>query len=129
MSAFLTMEEVKLWRSSTEKITLEEFAQRLGKTLNYERKTNDLHDMLENKSISNETEQESGFRKELSDREKIIYNYFIQKKGKTVSVKELAQILKLPRNYIYKYIKNLREKLDKGNLVNANDGGYILHIA
>ena len=38
-------------------------------------------------------------------------------------------MLNLPNDYVYKYIKNLREKLANDVLINANDGkGYILQI-
>ena len=46
MSEYLSKEEIKKWRSSVEKITLEEYAARLGKKLQEEKKTNDLADML-----------------------------------------------------------------------------------
>ena len=47
MHSVLTKEEVMQWRRSTEKITLEEFAQRLGKSIETKKKTNDLHDLIE----------------------------------------------------------------------------------
>jgi len=34
-------------------------------------------------------------------------------------------ILNLPTDYVYKYIKNLRTKIDKNILQNATKGGYI----
>ena len=37
MSQYLTKEEIKQWRSSLEKITLEEYARKLGKVLEEER--------------------------------------------------------------------------------------------
>ena len=37
MPNYLTKEEIKQWRSSLEKITLEEFAARLGKTIETEK--------------------------------------------------------------------------------------------
>ena len=37
MPEYLTKEEIKQWRSSLEKITLEEFAARLGKTIETEK--------------------------------------------------------------------------------------------
>ena len=46
MSEYLSKEEIKKWRSSVEKITLEEYAARLGKKIQEEKKTNDLADML-----------------------------------------------------------------------------------
>ena len=40
------MEEIKQWRSSLEKITLEEFAARLGKVINEEKETRDIVDIV-----------------------------------------------------------------------------------
>ena len=38
MSQYLSKEEIKQWRSSLEKITLEEYARRLGKLLEEEKR-------------------------------------------------------------------------------------------
>lgn len=46
MSEYLTKEEIKQWRSSLEKITLEEFAARLGKQIEEAKHTNDLVDIV-----------------------------------------------------------------------------------
>ena len=46
MSEYLSKEEIKQWRSSLEKITLEEFAARLGKKLEQDKPTNDLVDIV-----------------------------------------------------------------------------------
>ena len=46
MSEYLTKEEIKQWRSSLEKITLEEFAARLGKQIEETKHTNDLVDIV-----------------------------------------------------------------------------------
>ena len=46
MSEYLTKEEIKQWRSSLEKITLEEFAARLGKQIEEAKQTNDLVDIV-----------------------------------------------------------------------------------
>ena len=43
-------------------------------------------------------------------------------------VKDIANILGLPNDYVYKYIKNLRTKLSNNVLVNADKGGYVLNI-
>ena len=58
MAEYLSKEEIKQWRSSLEKITLEEFAARLGKKIEQKKETNDLVDMvLHGKPVvSNETE-------------------------------------------------------------------------
>ena len=44
MSEYLSKEEIKQWRSSLERITLEEFAARLGKSIQGEKQTNDMID-------------------------------------------------------------------------------------
>jgi hypothetical protein len=46
MSEYLSKEEIKQWRSSLEKITLEEYAARLGKKIAEEKPTNDLADIV-----------------------------------------------------------------------------------
>ena len=46
MSEYLSKEEIKQWRSSLEKITLEEYAARLGKKLEETKPTNDLIDIV-----------------------------------------------------------------------------------
>ena len=46
MPEYLTKEEIKQWRSSLEKITLEEFAKRLGKEIEEDKHTNDLVDIV-----------------------------------------------------------------------------------
>ena len=46
MSQYLTKEEIKQWRSSLEKITLEEYARRLGKILEEDKKTSDIIDIV-----------------------------------------------------------------------------------
>ena len=48
MSEYLSKEEIKQWRSSLEKITLEEFAARLGKKIEEAKPTNDLVDIVLN---------------------------------------------------------------------------------
>ena len=42
----MSKEEIKQWRSSLEKITLEEFAARLGKKVEEKKETNDLIDIV-----------------------------------------------------------------------------------
>jgi hypothetical protein len=46
MSEFLSKEEIKQWRSSLERITLEEYAARLGKKIAEDKPTNDLADIV-----------------------------------------------------------------------------------
>ena len=67
------------------------------------------------------------FKKALTDREQRVFDYFVQNKGKIVYAKDLATLLELPRDYVYKYIKNLRAKIEGENLQNADKGGFILN--
>ena len=206
MSEYLSKEEIKQWRSSLEKITLEEFAARLGKKIEEAKPTNDLIDIvLKGKPVvstepewkQNHAERISAiaerayerereiaptpfaihkvheeevqpkpektakpkaekkttttakktakkeieapkkaeslreevrivFKKALTDREQRVFDYFVQNKGKIVYAKDLAALLELPRDYVYKYIKNLRAKIEGENLQNADKGGFIL---
>lgn len=202
MAEYLSKEEIKQWRSSLEKITLEEYAARLGKVVAESRPTNDLVDIVMNGDSSSTTEkyknqrneklsniaerafererqlshtpfsfkapvQESKtvktlksdekvnnevvdkilkrqeqeksennnilrdevnivLKKNLTDREQIVFDYFLNNRNKTVYAKDLAALLSLPRDYIYKYIKNLRAKIEGDKLKNADRGGFIL---
>jgi DNA-binding CsgD family transcriptional regulator len=232
MSEYLSKEEIKQWRSSLEKITLEEFAARLGKKIEPAKPTNDLidivlkgkpvvstepeykrghaerlssiaerayereqqiaptpfsiHRIVEDtevkkeksikpkevktsakiksstvkkavktadksekiekpvkKAVSKTTKKSSVksskpvdlreevrivFKKALTDREQKVFDHFAQNKGKIVYAKDLAALLELPRDYVYKYIKNLRAKIEGDKLENADKGGFILHI-
>ena len=49
-------------------------------------------------------------------------------KNQIVYAKELAQILDLPRDYVYKYIKNLRAKMNENVIQNADNGGFVLEL-
>jgi len=198
MSKYLSKEEVKQWRSSLEKITLEEYASRLGKVIEEEKHTNDLIDIVlkgqsamskvdnlpitkgekinsiaqrsfeREKEIShapfsvtvnkpkvqNEIKKSEKttintdnieapktpekpslreevrlvFNKSLTDREQLVFDYFLNNKNQIVYAKDLASLLDLPRDYVYKYIKNLRAKIDGGELQNADNGGYVLSV-
>lgn len=205
MQEYLTKEEIRQWRSSLEKITLEEYAARLGKVIQGEKQTNDmidkvmttslhtmsatpnytvhtekletltLHTMFDNKESKTkketsvkpakkvkvepiqetnksiktvkavkevtETVQESQqdnksttsvenitFKKPLIPREQMIFDYLVQNKGTIVYAKDMAALLELPRDYVYKYIKNLRQKINENVLFNADNGGYVLEI-
>ena len=198
MSEYLTKEEIKQWRSSLEKITLEEFAARLGKQIEESKHTNDLVDIvLKGKPYtSSSTEMSSSmrsekintiaekavekerqivsaqkaqtkatpkvaevktqkaekevrkqqpivkdsapaslkdevqivFKKALTDREQLVFDYFLKNKNQIVYAKDLANLLSLPRDYVYKYIKNLRAKIDGENLKNAEAGGFMLSV-
>lgn len=204
MSEYLTKEEIKQWRSSLEKITLEEFAARLGKQIEEAKHTNDLVDIVlkgkpytsassevsvsraerigsiaqraiekeqqitsskssietpaktvkkevkkaEEKSVVKDSKKETKvkpiikniepsslkeevqivFKKALTDREQLVFDYFLKNKNQIVYAKDLATLLSLPRDYVYKYIKNLRAKIDGENLKNAEAGGFMLTV-
>ena len=227
MSEYLSKEEIKQWRSSLEKITLEEFAARLGKKIEEAKPTNDLIDIvLQGKPVMStedtwiqtkgeristiaqrayEREQEIApspfsisklkidadiepiksekkveaktpvktikpakvkaetkkapkataktvrpktvkqvkteietdslreevrvvFKKALTDREQRVFDHFAKNKNQVVYAKDLAGLLDLPRDYVYKYIKNLRAKIEGEKLENAEKGGFILHV-
>ncbi len=203
MSEYLSKEEIKQWRSSLEKITLEEFAARLGKKIEESKPSHDLADIVlkgqpvssdmdahlhlrgeklnaiaeramnrekeisitpfsikniektfedtseekvtkkstpgktsksENKkSVKKETPiAQNGsqvvFKKALTDREQRVFNYFFEHKNSIVYAKDLATLLELPKDYVYKYIKNIRAKLEGGTLQNAEQGGFQLTI-
>ncbi len=168
MADVLTKEDIINWRRTTEKITLEEYARRLGKVVSVEKETNDLHDILSKKpepqpeikvikeeiaikediveveeiavikeeiaEVEEEIPQKPDleikitFKENLNKREEVVFNYFIKNKKKKVFANELANVLNLPNDYVYKYIRNLRKKLAANVLVNAENGGYILDI-
>ena len=65
-------------------------------------------------------------KKSLTDREQLVFEYFLNNIGKTVFAKDLAELLELPRDYVYKYIKNLRAKIDGDKLKNVPSGGFVL---
>ena len=206
MSEYLTKEEIKQWRSSLEKITLEEYAARLGKQIEEAKQTNDLVDIVlkgkpytsysdmpstraerinsiaersielerdimtgsrsieqakrtkketpvaENKVVEKQVKEtvkakvekpivkdvepettikeevQIVFKKALTDREQMVFDFFLKNKNKVVYAKDLATLLSLPRDYVYKYIKNLRAKIEGENLKNADSGGFILAV-
>ena len=163
MSQYLSKEEIKQWRSSLEKITLEEYARRLGKVLEEDKQTSDIIDLvmqnekrlyssrentdpkqqiikLAKKSVDmqknamsdeeclKEVKSKLVCKKPLTNREDMVLTYFAKNQGKIVYAKELASILELPNDYIYKYIKNLRTKISQEILENADKGGYIFKI-
>ena len=163
MSEYLTKEEIKQWRSSLEKITLEEYAKKLGKVLEEDKKTSDIIDIVmqndkrmystrENtkKSIIKIAQKTQDiqekilkptkddllrsikskltFKKPLTAREDAVLEHFASNKGQIVYAKDLAAILNLPTDYVYKYIKNLRTKISEDILQNATKGGYIFNL-
>ena len=219
MPDYLTKEEIRQWRSSLERITLEEYAKRLGKVISDEKETNDMVDMvykhsapvryvsndessvvknnfkaerisslarqsferekeisvakMENKQAEKtaiakakeakelkeakkaevkpvvksvpepkaqvkevkpavsqeETEDiQITFKKNLTPREQAVFEHFLNNKNSIVYAKELAQVLDLPRDYVYKYIKNLRAKMNENAIQNADNGGFVLSV-
>ncbi len=165
MSQYLSKEEIKQWRSSLEKITLEEYAKRLGKVLEEEKQTTDLIDIVmqnekrlystkenndkkrqvlkiaeKTQEIQQEILEESNHntlsyaksvltcKKSLTQREELVLEHFVKNKGEIVYARDLAAILNLPRDYVYKYIKNLRTKIAENVLQNAQKGGYIFNF-
>ena len=56
----------------------------------------------------------------------MVFNYFLENKDTVVFAKDLATLLNIPRDYVYKYIKTLRAKIEGDNLRNAESGGFIL---
>lgn len=211
MPNYLTKDEIRQWRSSLEKITLEEYAARLGKEVESGKPTNDVVDIVMSKGTSSNTGSNlnDGFsriaerafvrerqishtpfsitkkdimekisnsqkekndkldekiekvisqkikaekvekadevidnvgsdtkvkkdiqiilKKSLTDREQAVFDYFLENVGKTVYAKDLASLLDLPRDYIYKYIKNLRAKIEGDKLRNVPSGGFVLN--
>lgn len=196
MPEYLTKEEIRQWRSSLERITLEEYAARLGKAIQGEKHTNDMIDKVMANSLHNMSdtseyrvqsekiqtivikpierkaapkvqkeaavkkpakeipvkheavkevkpiEQEKPaepeiikseevnitFKKPLIPREQLIFDYLLKNKNIVVYAKEMAALLELPRDYVYKYIKNLRQKINEEVLFNADNGGYVLKV-
>ena len=180
MPEYLSKEEIRKWRSSLERITLEEYAARLGKVIQEEKHDDSLVDsvMLRSltsmsmeqytpktekittlalKSFSKEkeiketkevksTEKKTtempkkptaakstkqikySFKKTLTEREQLVFEHFLENRNTIVYARDLAKILDLPRDYVYKYIKNLRSKLNEDILQNADNGGYLLKI-
>ena len=204
MPDYLTKEEIKQWRSSLEKITLEEYAARLGKVVEESKPTNDVVDIVMSRGTSSTTgsnlndgfsriaerafvrerqishtpfsinkkdvveksslslsesqrtdinkriekvlpkktnaqksiietveeninkEPQIVLKKSLTDREQMVFDYLLNNIGKTVYAKDLAKLLNLPRDYVYKYIKNLRAKIEGDKLRNVPSGGFVL---
>ncbi|MBQ4078121.1 helix-turn-helix domain-containing protein [bacterium] len=193
MSEYLSKEEIRKWRSSLERITLEEYAARLGKVIQEEKHDDSLVDSVMFRSLNSmsvdkytpktekiqtlaiksfnrekeivekkevkpavkkveaekkvaptpakkkETTKEVAvkeaidninfsFKKALTSREQLVFDHFLENKNTIVYARDLAKILDLPRDYVYKYIKNLRSKLNEDILQNADNGGYLLKV-
>ena len=195
MPEYLSKEEIRKWRSSLERITLEEYAARLGKVIQEQKHDDSLVDSVMLRSLNsmsadkympktekiqtlaiksfnkekeitekkdilsatvkkekdnnpkkqNETAKKKvtpkkkedkkenekinfSFKKALTSREQLVFDHFLENKNTIVYAKDLAKILELPRDYVYKYIKNLRSKLNEDILQNADNGGYLLKV-
>ena len=193
MAEYLSKEEILKWRRSLERITLEEYAARLGKVIQEERHDDSLVDTVMIRSLSSMTTEKYvpatekiqslaiksfdkekevvskkevkatvkkevvekkatkttakketaktvaekvvasdkinySFKKNLTTREQMVFDHFLENRNTIVYAKDLAQILELPRDYVYKYIKNLRSKLNEDILQNADNGGYLLKV-
>lgn len=185
MPDYLSKEEIRQWRSSLERITLEDYASRLGKSVQEEKKTKDLGDIVLKDSSNKVTGDEKynptmekihsiaqksfvrendfvkskkevglafgqkfstsksaeietvaefdeelniSFKKSLTAREQLVFDYFLANKNTVVYAKDLAKLLDLPRDYVYKYIKNLRNKIVEDSLQNSDNGGFILKV-
>ena len=85
--------------------------------MNKEEKTKDLTSSLK-----------ITFKKTLTQREQAVLEHFIKNKNQIVYAKDLAKVLELPTDYVYKYIKNLRTKINEDILQNATKGGYRLNV-
>lgn len=191
MPEYLSKEEIRKWRSSLERITLEEYAARLGKVIQEEKHDDSLVDSVMFRSLNsmsvekyapktekiqtlaiksfNKEKEITGkkeakpaakkveaekkpavsakkkevkekivkettedinfsFKKALTAREQLVFDHFLENKNTIVYARDLAKILELPRDYVYKYIKNLRSKLNEDVLQNADNGGYLLKV-
>ena len=78
--------------------------------------------------VGSDDNLEISFKKSLTTREQLVFEHFLANKNTIVYAKDLATILELPRDYVYKYIKNLRSKLNEDILKNADNGGYMLQV-
>ena len=89
------------------------------------RKTETVLDSVK-KAVSSQKDSQIILKKSLTDREQMVFEYLLSNKGKTVFAKDLAKLLDLPRDYVYKYIKNLRAKIEGDKLKNVPSGGFVL---
>lgn len=82
-----------------------------------------IPDRNDNKNYS--TKEETQPIKDLSDRENKLLNLFNNKIGQVIKANEIANELCVPKDYIYKYIRNIRKKIGKNTIINAVTGGFI----
>jgi DNA-binding CsgD family transcriptional regulator len=87
-----------------------------------------VKEVLSAKPTGNELKDEVRvvFKKALTDREQRVFDYFSEHQNEVVYAKDLATLLNLPRDYVYKYIKNLRAKIEGDKLKNDPSGGFVL---
>lgn len=83
---------------------------------------------MQKDSISDTGKRQFVFKKPLTQREQMVLDYFVANTDKIVYAKDLAKVLELPTDYVYKYIKNLRTKISEDVLQNATKGGYKLIV-
>ena len=95
-----------------------------GDCISNVKKDDTLLDRVE--EISAKSDINIVLKNSLTDREQLVFEYFLNNIGKTVYAKDLAELLELPRDYVYKYIKNLRAKIEGDKLKNVPSGGFIL---
>ncbi len=111
--------------SSAEETAKNIFKEKEAKTQSFETKSPET--VLEKvEELSASAEVNIILKKSLTDREQVVFEYFLNNIEKTVYAKDLAELLDLPRDYVYKYIKNLRTKIEGDKLKNVPSGGYIL---
>ena len=87
-----------------------------------------LYTTMEQVQQKTKSEPIETFKKALTNREQLVFDHFLENKNTIVYARDLAKILELPRDYVYKYIKNLRSKLNEDVLQNADNGGYLLKV-
>lgn len=92
------------------------------------KKAVDIQDNIVKSNSDDSLKKQFTFKKPLTQREQVVLDYFVQNADKIVYAKDLAKILELPTDYVYKYIKNLRAKITEDVLQNATKGGYKLTV-
>ena len=105
MPNYLTKEEIRQWRSSLEKITLEDYAKKLGKVINNEKETNDMADIVykhssEVRYVSNESENDSSSNYKAEKISSLAQKSFEREK-------EISLLKKLLKK---KYLKKLKKQ-------------------
>ena len=112
MSEYLTKEEIKQWRSSLEKITLEEYAKKLGKVLEEDTKTSDIIDIVM------QNDKKSYMTREITSKPII---KLAQKSQETQD-----KILKSSKDSV---LKNIKSKLNFKKPLTAREDAVLEHFA